>query len=77
MGDLTSVRIEQALVEVRQFILADGGDIEVAKVEDLKVYIKLKGACVGCPLSIYTIQSGIVRTLKENVSEQIEVILVD
>jgi len=77
MGNVTKSLIEQALVEVRKFILSDGGDLEVTKVIDHQVFIKLKGACVGCPLSFYTVQMGISRALKEKISSQIEVILED
>ena len=75
MGSLTKFQVEQALVEVREFILSDGGDIEVVKVEGHQVFIKLKGACVSCPLSFYTVQMGIVRALQEQISAQIEVVL--
>lgn len=77
MGSLTVQQVEEALVSVRAFILSDGGDIEVVDVKDHQVFIRLKGACLGCPLSMYTVQMGIVKSLKENLLESIEVILVD
>jgi len=77
MGSLTVQQVEQALVEVRAFILSDGGDIEVVDVKDHQVFIKLKGACVGCPLSMFTVQMGIVKALKEQLLDSIEVVLVD
>lgn len=82
MGNVINTIINQdqvnlALTQVREFILSDGGDLEIVKIEDLKVYIKLKGACVSCPLSFYTVQMGIVKTLKEYFQQNIEVVLVD
>jgi len=82
MGNVINTSINQdqvnlALAQVRQFILSDGGDLEIIKIEDHKIYIKLKGACVSCPLSFYTVQLGIVKTLKEYFNQDIEVILVD
>lgn len=77
MGSLTIQQVQEALVEVRAFILSDGGDIEVIDVKEHQVFIKLKGACVGCPLSMYTVQMGIVKVLKEQLLDNIEVILVD
>ena len=77
MGTLTVQQVEQALVSVREFILSDGGDIKIVDVKDHQVFIRLEGACVGCPFSIYTVQIGIVKTLKEQLLANIEVILVD
>lgn len=82
MGYVININIDQdqvnlALAQVREFILSDGGDLEIVKIEDLKIYIKLKGACVSCPLSFYTVQIGIIKTLKEYFNQDIEVILVD
>ncbi len=82
MGHVININIDQdqvnlALTQVREFILSDGGDLEIVKIEDLKIYIKLKGACVSCPLSFYTVQMGIIKTLKEYFQQDIDVILVD
>ena len=77
MGQLTKDQVERALIEVREFILSDGGDIEIVNIENTKVFIKLKGACVGCPLSSFTVQLGIERALKEQISEDLEVVIVD
>ncbi len=77
MGNLTKDKVERALVEVREFILSDGGDIEIINIENNKVFIKLKGACVGCPLSAFTVQMGIERALKEQIHSDLEVVLVD
>lgn len=77
MGQITKDQIERALIEVHEFILSDGGDIEIVNIENKKVFIKLKGACVGCPLSSFTVQLGIERALKEQISEDIEVQIVE
>lgn len=77
MGNVTADQVALALTQVRELILSDGGDLEIIKIEYPKVFIKLKGACVGCPFSVYTVQMGILKALKEQFSDQIEVALVD
>ena len=52
---------------IRPAVQADGGDIKLASVEDGVVNIEMLGACVGCPMSIATLKSGIERILKDKV----------
>ena len=59
---------------IRPAVQADGGDIKLASVEDGVVNIELLGACVGCPMSIATLKSGIERILKDKVPGVTEVI---
>ena len=70
-------KIDTVLDQIRPNIQMDGGDIELVNVENGIVYIKLHGACVGCPASIFTLKLGIEEALKEHISEVIEVIQVD
>lgn len=70
-------RIEQALNKIRPALQADGGDVELVDVtEDGIVKVKLKGACIGCPLSQITLKSGIEMQLKKDVPEIKEVVAV-
>jgi len=41
--------VAQAIADVRQILMQDGGDIELLGVEDRTVRVRLKGACTGCP----------------------------
>ena len=59
---------------IRPAVQADGGDIKLASVDNGVVNIEMLGACVGCPLSIATLKSGIERILKEKVPGVEEVI---
>ena len=59
---------------IRPAVQADGGDIKLASVEDGVVNIEMLGACVGCPMSIATLKSGIERILKDKVPVVTEVI---
>lgn len=70
-------RVQEALDEIRVFIQADGGDIELVKIEDNKVFVKLKGACIGCPLSFITLSMGVEEAVKEKAPEITEIIRVE
>lgn len=69
--------IEQTLDEIRPNIQMDGGDIELVRFENGIVYVKLHGACIGCPASMYTLKLGIEERLKDQVPDVAEVIAVD
>lgn len=63
-------RIEAILDRIRPSIRADGGDVELVDVEeDGTVLVRLLGACIGCPSSGVTLQSGIERSLRQRVPE--------
>lgn len=58
---------------VRPAVASDGGDIVLHSFVDGIVYLKMKGACSGCPSSTVTLKSGIENMLKFYVPEVIEV----
>lgn len=63
-------KVEKALVKVRSFLQADGGDVELVEItEEGVVRVKLTGACAGCPMASMTLKTGIERILKEEVPE--------
>jgi len=70
-------RISDIIDQLRPNIQMDGGDIELVKFENGIVYVRMLGACVGCPASIYTLKLGIEEALKEQLSEVHEVVAVD
>src|SRR6516162_7844592 len=49
---------------VRPAVAGDGGDITFKGYRDGVVYLKMKGACSGCPSSTATLRSGIQNLLK-------------
>ena len=62
--------VETALNDqIRPAIRMDGGDIELVDVKDNKVFVRLKGACCGCPSAGMTLQMGVERLLKERFPE--------
>jgi len=70
-------KIESILDQIRPNIQMDGGDVKFVKYQDGIVYIKLLGACVGCPASIYTVKMGIEEAIKQEIPDVYEVLTVD
>ncbi len=64
-------KVEEVLQEIRPALQADGGDIELADVDEQTgvVKVKLLGACAGCPMAQMTLQMGIERVLKSKIPE--------
>jgi Fe-S cluster biogenesis protein NfuA len=65
----TIAEVRRLLELIRPAIRADGGDIEFVDLTSAGVVrVRLHGACVGCPSSSITLQTGVARTLRERVS---------
>ena len=60
--------------EIRPLLMRDGGNIELTKVEDGRVHVKLKGACAGCMGAVMTLKMGVEKILKEKFPELKEVV---
>mgnify|MGYP001032155925 CR=1 FL=1 len=69
-------RVQQVIDEIRPYLQADGGDIELVAVEDGTVKVRLQGACAGCPGAQMTLRMGVERKLKEVIPEVKEVVAV-
>jgi Fe-S cluster biogenesis protein NfuA len=54
---------------VRPAVANDGGDIVYRGFDKGNVYLKLQGACAGCPSSSATLKNGIEQLLKHYVPE--------
>jgi Fe-S cluster biogenesis protein NfuA len=52
--------------EIRPQIQLHNGDIELIKIENDVVYVSLKGACIGCPFSMYTLILGVQETIQKH-----------
>jgi Fe-S cluster biogenesis protein NfuA len=61
---------------VRPAVANDGGDIVYRGFDKGKVYLKMQGACAGCPSSTATLKNGIESLLKHYVPEVTEVLSV-
>lgn len=73
MEETVKDKVEKALKELRPNLQADGGDIELLSVENGVVKVKMKGACVGCPMSTMTLQWGVENFLKKKIPEIVKV----
>jgi Fe-S cluster biogenesis protein NfuA len=62
-------QVKVIIEEIRPFIQSDGGDIELLKVEDQIVYVRLTGACIGCPSSMVTLKHGVEARIREEIPE--------
>jgi Fe-S cluster biogenesis protein NfuA len=63
--------------EIRPVVALDGGDILFVKFENQKLYIKMLGACSGCPSSTATLKQGIEVRIKEVFPDITEVISIN
>lgn len=61
---------------VRPAVANDGGDIVYRGFDKGKVYLRMQGACSGCPSSTATLKNGIEQLLKHYVPEVTEVLAV-
>lgn len=59
--------------DIRPYVQADGGDIELIAVEGNVVKVKLLGACVTCPSSMGTLKHGVQARLQAKLSKDIVV----
>ncbi len=73
---LTTDNVEKVLDELRPFLMADGGNVEIAEIDGPIVKVRLQGACGSCPSSTMTLKMGIERKLMEMIPEVSEVIQV-
>ena len=67
---VTKDAVEEILNKnVRPRLAMDGGDIEVVDVKENKVYVKLTGACGGCPGAAMTLYYLVRQTLQDELPE--------
>jgi Fe-S cluster biogenesis protein NfuA len=68
-------KIEALLDErVRPALAGHGGGVELVKVENNIVYVKLQGGCRGCPGARMTIKNGVEHIIREVYPEIEEVV---
>jgi Fe-S cluster biogenesis protein NfuA len=70
---LTTENVETVLDEMRPYLMADGGNVELVEVDGPIVKLRLQGACGSCPSSAMTLRMGIERRLREFIPEIQEV----
>ncbi len=55
--------------EIKPFIEADGGMINLRNVQAGVVYVQLSGACAGCPGAAMTLKGGVEHILKMRIPD--------
>jgi len=73
MSEETKKAIIAELEELRGALQADGGDLELVEMKGMTVYLRLKGACGGCPHAQMTLKNGIEQILREKIDPAIVV----
>ena len=63
-------KVEAVIKQIRPFLQADGGDVELIDVDENGVVkVRLQGACAGCMFSQMTLASVIEQRIREAVPE--------
>jgi Fe-S cluster biogenesis protein NfuA len=63
-------RINEALSQIRPYLLEDGGDVELIDLsDDLVAKIELKGNCTSCSMNSMTFKNGIIDSILKSVPE--------
>ena len=63
--------------DIARALRTDGGDIELVRFRDNRVYVRLKGSCAACRASGATIEGWVQSQLREHVDADLEVIEVN
>ncbi|MEX2485708.1 MAG: NifU family protein [Brumimicrobium sp.] len=73
-----SEKVNVALKQLRPFLEADGGDMELVEITDEAVVrVKLLGACKDCSMSVMTMKAGLEEAVKKVAPEVQRVEAVD
>ncbi len=66
-GEALKADILKALDEVRPYLKADGGDVELIDIDEAGkvVKVRLTGACGGCPSAAMTLKAGVEKAVKK------------
>ena len=70
MADALFQKVQEVIdSDIKHFIEADGGFIELNRVENGIVYVTLAGACATCPAATMTLRGGVEQILKTKIEE--------
>ena len=65
--------VRNSLDRVRPMLLRDSGDIELVRITDGRVYVRLLGACSGCGAAHTTLKNGVEKRLRHDIHPEIQV----
>jgi Fe-S cluster biogenesis protein NfuA len=67
---ITLEKVKEAIEDVRPYLTADGGDVEIVEITDKNIVkVKLLGTCSHCPMATLTLRAGIERALMLKIPE--------
>lgn len=60
-----SGKVNEAIEQLRPFLHADGGDMELVEItDDAIARVRLLGACSDCSMSVMTLKAGLEEAVK-------------
>ncbi|MEN9999667.1 MAG: hypothetical protein RI922_2657 [Bacteroidota bacterium] len=60
-----SGKVNEAIEQLRPFLHADGGDMELVEItDDAVARVRLLGACSDCSMSVMTLKAGLEEAVK-------------
>lgn len=76
--NLMTLKVEEALNEVRPHLAVDKGDVELVEITDeLLVKVKWLGTCVNCTMSEMTMRAGIEEAIRSRLPQVSGVVAVN
>ncbi|MHC4957326.1 MAG: NifU family protein [Planctomycetota bacterium] len=70
-------RVRAVLRRLGPALSVDGGGVELDRVEGDTAYVKLTGACIGCPGADITLKYGLESAVTEDVPEIARVVAIE
>jgi Fe-S cluster biogenesis protein NfuA len=71
------VRVREALDEVRPYLAAHGGDVELLGVQEGVARLRLKGSCSGCPSSALTLKHAVDEAITKAAPDVADIVAED
>jgi Fe-S cluster biogenesis protein NfuA len=69
-----SIKINETISQLRPFLEADGGDMELVEITDEGVArVRLLGSCSDCSMSLMTLKAGLEEAVKKVAPEIVSV----
>jgi Fe-S cluster biogenesis protein NfuA len=62
-------RVRAVLAEIKPLLTVDGGGAELERIEGDTLYLRLTGACIGCPGADITLRYGIESAVTSAIPE--------
>jgi Fe-S cluster biogenesis protein NfuA len=68
--EATKQKVLNVLEQIRPYLQNDGGDIEFVEItDDMRVNVRLTGACGSCPYSTMTLKNGVETAVLKAIPE--------